>query len=188
MRYLAFAIPVFAMSILSGYATAEIDADVNNISNVKEQLLIETKDTLCRVTTSFPKTAKQCGEECKSLLKVSLIKVEKIGASPRVEQYVLTESGRTAYMPASAKLSGNLGNFCFGNIARYEVLSIDVIESNSQIIVIYKAHINDPHPALYDADFTESYSLPNLQEGSTESKPMQKIFRITPKGELSIVR
>ncbi len=186
MRYLAFAIPVFAIASLSGYTAAEVDAVVNNISIVEEQQLTQTKDTLCRVTTSFPITVQQCGEECKNLLKVGLIEVEKIGVSPSVETYVLTESGRKAYMPALANLSGNSGNFCFGKITRYEFLSIRVVES--QGTAIYKAIVSDPHPALYDADFTANYSLPNLHEGSTESKPMQKIFRITSEGELSIVR
>lgn len=188
MRYLAFAIPVFAISSLSSYVAAEANVVVNNISNVTEQQLLQTKDTLCRVTTSFPITAQQCGEECKSLLKVGLIKVEKIGESPSVEQYVLTELGRTAYMPASVKLSGSLGNFCFGNITKHQVISTSAIDSDSQITITYSTHISDPHPVLYDADFTANYFLPNLHEGSTESKPMQKIFRITSEGELSIVR
>ncbi|UYZ83954.1 hypothetical protein MTZ49_15390 [Entomomonas sp. E2T0] len=188
MRYLAFAIPVFAISSLSSYVAAEADTVVNNISNVTEQQLIQTKDTLCRVTTSFPVTVQQCGEECTSLLKVGLIKVEKIGVSPSVEQYVLTELGRNAYMPASAKLSGSLGSFCFGNITKHQVISVSAIDGEPQITITYSVHISDPHPVLYDANFTAKYFLPNLQEGSTESKPMQRIVRISSKGEVSIVR
>ncbi|MFD1259664.1 hypothetical protein [Entomomonas asaccharolytica] len=188
MRYLAFAIPVLTISTLSGYVSAEVDTMVSNNLNVIEQQPTQTKDTLCRVTTTFPITVQQCGEDCQHLLKGGLIKVEKIGVSPSVEQYVLTDLGRAAYMPASAKLSGGLGNFCFGSITKYEVVSCHVIEDNSQLAVRYKAYISDPHPALYDADFTANYALPNLQQGTTETKPMQKIFRITSQGELSIVR
>ena len=105
-----------------------------------------------------------------------------------MEQYVLTELGRRAYDPTVINLKNGLASFCFGTIKQYQVVTATAMDSLYQTMVSYKVQIADPQPALYDLNFTNSYALPNLIKDSTESTMMQKVVRINPRGEVTIVK
>lgn len=187
MRDLILTTAILGICINSSLAN-EIDGSVEPYISAIEQQLYKHGDNLCRVSLSFPISKQQCAEECEKLQKVGLITIAKLGEPVAVEQYVLTELGRRAYDPTATNLKNGLASFCFGTIKQYQVVTATAMDSLYQTTVSYKVQIADPQPALYDLSFTNAYALPNLTKDSTESTMMQKVVRVSPRGEVTIVK